>query len=161
MAKNKGKVGEAKMVQTLGKMAEVEDKVDFTKPSFTNAPDNGVDFELQCPHNYPEKLNEIIKDGKSEQKLSKKKIKIRIDHKEYKGKIGKATAEKFVTDCDKNDEDYDEHWLTGAEGVTSGAQKVLKKANKDYVCRYYSEEKINKISNFYKNEIENSNNNEV
>jgi hypothetical protein len=158
---NIGKVGEAKMAQTLGKMAEVEDKVDFTKPSFTNAPDNGVDFELQCPHNYPKKIDQIIEDGKSEQKLSKKNIKIRIDHKEYKGKIGKATAEKFVKDCDKNDENYDEHWITGGKGLTKGAEKVLEEANKDYVCSYYSQEEINKINNFYINEIENINDNEI
>jgi len=158
---NKGKVGEAKMAQTLGKMSEVEDKVDFTKPSFTNAPDNGVDFELQCPHNYTEKLDEIIENGNSEQKLSKKNIKIRIDHKEYKGKIGKATAEKFVKDCDKNNEDYDEHWLTGAKGLTKGAKKVLEEAKKDYVVRCYPEEEINKIDNFYTNEIKNTNENEI
>ena len=161
MAKNKGKVGEAKMAQTFGKMAEVEDKVDFTKPSFTNAPDNGVDFELQCPHNYPEKLDEIIEDGKSKQKLSKTTIKVRIDHKEYKNKIDKATADKFVKDCDKNGEDYDEHWITGGKGLTKGAEKVLKEANKDYVCRHYSQEEINKINNFYTNEIENTNDIEV
>lgn len=158
---NKGKVGEAKMAQTLGKMAEVEEKVDFTKPSFTNAPDNGVDFELQCPHNYPEKLNEIIKDKSSEQKLSTKNIKVRIDHKEYKGKIGKATAEKFVKDCDKNDEDYQEHWITGGKGLTKGAEKVLEKSNKDFICRHYSQEKINTLDNFYTNEIENTNDIEV
>ena len=157
---NIGKVGEAKMAQTLGKMAEVEDKVDFTKPSFTNAPDNGVDFELQCPHNYPEKLDKIIEDGNSKQILSTTNIKVRIDHKEYKGKIGKATAEKHVKDCDKN-EGYDEHWLTGAKGITKGAEKVLKEADSDYICRHYSQEKINKIDNFYTNEIKNSNDNEI
>ncbi|CAA6820088.1 MAG: Unknown protein [uncultured Sulfurovum sp.] len=157
---NIGKVGEAKMAQTFGKMAEVEDKVDFKKPSFTNAPDNGVDFELQCPHNYTEKIDEIIKNGTSEQQLSTTTITIRIDHKEYKGKIGKATAEKFVKDCDKN-EGYDEHWLTGAKGLTTGAEKVLKEANKDFICRHYTQEKINTIDNFYTNEIENSNDNEI
>ncbi len=158
---NKGKVGEAKTAQTLAKMAEVEDKVDFTKPSFTNAPDNGIDFELQCPHNLPEKLNEIIKDGKSEQALSKRTVKIRIDNKAYKGKIGKATAEKFIKDCDKNDDDYDEHWLTGAEGLTKGAKKVFDEANKEHVCRHYSQKEVNKIDNFYTNEIENSNDNDI
>ncbi|HHB51576.1 MAG TPA: hypothetical protein ENK75_00810 [Saprospiraceae bacterium] len=159
---NIGKFGEAKMAQTLGKMAEVEDKVDFTKPSFTNAPDNGVDFELQCPHNYTEKLDEIIEDGNSEQKLSTINIKVRIDHKEYNTrKIGKAIAEKFVKDCNKNDEDYDEHWITGGKGLTKGAEKVLEEANKDYVVRHYAKEEINKIDNFYTNEIENSNDNEI
>ena len=158
---NIGKVGEAKMAQTLGKMSEIEDKVDFTKPSFTNAPDNGVDFELQCPHNYPEKLDEVIESGNSEQALSEKTIKVRIDHKEYKGKIGKATAEKFVNDCEKNEE-YEEHWLTGGiGGLTKGAEKVLKEANKEHICRHYSQEEINKIDSFYTNEIENSNDNEI
>lgn len=157
MGKNKGKIGEAKTARTLTKIAEIEDTVDFTKPSFTNAPDNGVDFELKAPHNIAEKLNGIIKENPKIPNLSNADIIIRIDNKDYEGKIGKPVADKFVKDVDKNP-GYAEHWMTGGGGLTKGANEAFEKS--DGVVRYYSQENIEKIDNYYQNEIDNELQNE-
>lgn len=156
--KNIGKIGEAKFAITVSKMAQVEDTIDFRKPSFTNAPDEGMDFQLKAPHNISEKLQDIIEGKEHVSKLSNTDIKIRVDHKEYEDrKIGKAIAEKFVDDIEKNP-DNAEHWLTGGKGLTAGAKNVLQ--NADGVVRHYSIEDINKIDNYYQNELENRNINE-
>jgi predicted nucleotidyltransferase component of viral defense system len=153
--KNIGKIGEAKFTSTISKIAQVEDTVDFRKPSFTNAPDGGMDFEIKAPHNISEKLKDII-DGKEQvSKLSDIDVKIRVDHKEYKDrKIGKAIAKKFVDDIEKN-LDNAEHWLTGGKGLTAGAKSEIE--NAEGVVRHYSSEDIKKIDNYYQNELENQN----
>lgn len=158
MSKNIGKIGEAKLASTLTKIAQIEDTVDFRKPSFTNAPDEGLDFQLKAPHNISEKLRDIIEDKEEISTLSSTDIKIRIDHKEYDDrKIGKAVATKFVSDIEKNP-DNAEHWLTGGTGLTSGAKSELKNAKA--VVRHYSNDDINKIDNYYQNELENQNHND-
>lgn len=156
---NKGKKGEAKTAGILAKAAQIEDKVDFTKPTLTNAPDNGIDFEIRCPHNFPEKLNNIINGNESNNALSNTTIDIRVDHKEYDRPIGKATAQKFVNDIAKN-ENYDEHWMTGGKRLTAGAQEVIDDAKKKSVVRYYSNENLNQINNYYDNELHNENESE-
>lgn len=156
---NNGKKGEAKMAEILAKIAQKEEKVDFTKPTFTNAPDNGVDFEIRCPHNIVEKFTSIIDGKESDMALSNSTIDIRVDHKEYSKPIGKPTVEKFVKDISKN-EKYAEHWLTGGDRLTAGGKKVLEEANKNSVVRYYSNDELNKINNFYDNELLNENESE-
>lgn len=156
--KNTGKIGEAKIASTLSKIAQIEDTVDFRKPSFTNAPDEGLDFQLKAPHNISEKFNDIIEGKEKTSNLSDTDIKIRIDHKEYEGrKIGKAVAKKFVSDIEKNP-DNAEHWITGGTGLTSGAKNELDDANA--VVRHYSDDDIKKIDSYYSNELENQVQNE-
>lgn len=157
MGKNKGKIGEARTARILTKISEVEETVDFTKPSFTNAPDNGVDFELKAPHNIAEKLDGIIEENPKIANLSNHNIHIRIDNKDYNGKISKPVVDKFLKDIDKNPE-YAEHWLAGGSELTKGAKETFEKSNS--VIRYYSKSNMNKIDNYYQNEIDNESYNE-
>lgn len=149
---NKGKKGEAQLLGIFSTIMEVEANVDVVRGTFTNEPDNGVDLKVKAPHNIAEKFKDILEDNEKKQVLSNTKILIRIDHKEYEKPIGKAVVDKFVGDIEKNPE-YAEHWLTGGPRLTNGAEKVLKNASKP--CRYYSSDDINKLKNYYKNELEN------
>lgn len=143
---NKGKQGEGQMAVLLGKIQQVEEHFEFTKPTFTNASDNGLDFELLAPHNMAEKVGAIISGKNKIPVSSKKQIKVRVDHKNYDGKITKPVAEKFIDDCKKNSGDA-EHLLTGGKGLTSGAKKCMEEA-KD-VVRYYPQEDLDKVERYY------------
>ena len=137
-------------------MEEAGEDVDFRKPTFTNEPDDGLDIELKAPHNTGERLECIARQDTTIPPPSNSKINIRIDHKYYNDKIGKAMAQKFVNDIPKNPDDS-EHWITGGKGLTSGAQRVLKEAQAP--TRYFSDKDLDVI-NAYFNEVDNENDNE-
>ena len=47
---NKGKQGEGQMAVLFGKIQQVEKNFEFTKPTFTNAPDNGRRLYNEVEH---------------------------------------------------------------------------------------------------------------
>lgn len=147
---NKGKQGEGQLATMLGNIQQVEEYFEFIKPTYTNAPDDGLDFEISTPHNIAEKFNAITNNEDVIPRLSNTKIKIRLDHKNYDRKISKPVADKFVKDCEKHLHET-EHWLTGGNGLTSGAKKSLE--NSDYVCRYFPQNDLDKINSYYKAQL--------
>ena len=149
---DKGKKGERDLMKTIFKMEEAGEDIDIKKPTYTNEPDDGLDLEMKCGHNIGELMNAIIHDKEKKPVLSQKKIKVRIDAKNYGGRIGKPVADKFVADCEKNPQDA-EHCLVGGERLTKGAKEVIE--DSEHVCRYYSQEDINKVDNYYENELRN------
>ncbi len=154
---DKGKKGERDLMKTIFKMEEAGEDIDIKKPTYTNEPDDGLDLEMRCGHNIGELMAAIIQGEEKKPVLSDKKIKVRIDVKNHGGRIDKPIADKFVSDCEKNPQ-VAEHWLVGAERLTKGAQEVLD--DSEYVCRYYSQEDINKVDNYYENKLQNSLDNE-
>ncbi|WP_310603721.1 hypothetical protein [Anaerosporobacter sp.] len=156
--KNKGRKGERNFLEkVIFKMQRNGEDIDYRKPTYTNEPDDGLDFELKVPHNTGERLEAIANHKDTIQPPSNKKIDIRVDHKNYDNKIGKPVAQKFIDDIHKNPIDT-EHWLTGGNGLTKPAQEVLNQAQKP--VRYFSQRDINTISNYYDNELENTLDNE-
>lgn len=149
---DKGKKGERDLMKTIFKMEEVGEDIDIKKPTYTNEPDDGLDLEMRCGHNIGEHMSAIINSEERIPVLSQEKIKVRIDVKNYGGRIGKPVADKFVGDCEKNLQAA-EHWLVGGERLTKGAKDVIE--NSDHVCRYYSQEDINKVDNYYENKLKN------
>lgn len=149
---DKGKKGERDFMKTIFKMEDAGEDVDLKKDTYTNEPDNGGDVEIKCGHNIGELMGAIIQDKEKKPVLSDKKIKVRIDVKNYEGKISKPVVEKFVADCEKNPQ-VAEHWLVGGKGLTKGAQVALD--DSEDVCRYYSQEDINKVDNYYENKLQN------
>ena len=101
-----------------------------------------------------EEKREKFKQGSSACPRQKKKIKVRIDVKNYNGVISKPVAQKFVDDCKKNPQ-VAEHWLVGGERLTKGANDVMD--NSEHVCRYYNQEAMNKVDNYYQNQLDNIN----
>lgn len=148
----KGKNGEAKLAITLAKITQVEENFEFKKPTYTNAPDDGLDFAVKMPHNFSEKLDAIILKKDEMPPTSSVEVEARIDNKDYNGKISKPIMDKFINDCNKHI-DMAEHWLTGGGGLTKGAQKAMN--DSEYVIRYYSQENIDNIDNYYQLEIDN------
>lgn len=155
---DRGKKGEREVVQTVFKMQQLGEDIDIKKPTYTNEPDNGLDIELQCGHNIGEAWNAIICDANKIPVISDKKIKVRIDVKNYNGVISKPVAQKFVDDCKKNPQ-VAEHWLVGGERLTKGANDVMD--NSEHVCRYYNQEAMNKVDNYYQNQLDNINLNDI
>ena len=150
--KNKGRKGERNLIEKLLFSAErAGEDVDFRKPTYTNEPDDGLDIEMKAPHNFGEKLEAIVNND-DVPPSSTTNIDIRIDHKNYQDKIGKPIVAKFIDDCEKNPNDS-EHWLTGGKGLTAPAQKELKKS--EHVTRYFSNDDLNKIEQYFENEAEN------
>lgn len=151
--KNKGRKGERNFLENvIFKMQRNGEDIDYRKPTYTNEPDNGLDYEIKAPHNTGERLEAISEQKEFIPPPSKRKINIRVDHKNYNRKIDKPTAEKFVEDIQKNPND-DEHWLTGGYGLTKGAQKIINLAQEP--VRYFSQDAIDLISDYYDNELEN------
>lgn len=155
---DKGKKGERDLIKTILKMEEAGVDIDMKKTTYTNEPDDGLDLEIKCGHNIGELMEAIIQDKETKPTLSKEKIKVRIDVKNYGKKISKPVVDKFVGDCEKNTQAA-EHWLVGGAGLTKGAKDVMEKT--EHVCRYYSQENIDKVDNYYKNELENLVDNEL
>lgn len=152
--KNKGRKGERDFLENIVfKMQRNGEDIDYIKPTYTNELDNGLDYELKASHNTGERLKAIAERKEIVPPPSNTKINIRVDHKNYDGKIGKPIAKKFIDDIQKNPNDA-EHWLTGGHGLTSGAQKVMNQAQEP--ARYFSQEDIDAISDYYDNELENS-----
>ena len=150
--KNKGRKGERKLLEdTIFKMQRNGEDIDYRKPTYTNEPDDGLDFELKAPHNTGERLEAVARHKDIIPPPSNTKINIRVDHKNYDKKIGKPIAQKFVDDIQKNPNDA-EHWLTGGNGLTKPAQEVLSQAQEP--VRYFSQRDIDTISNYYDNELE-------
>ena len=154
---DKGKKGERDFIKTMFKMEEVGEDIDLKKPTYTNKPDGGLDIEVKCGHNIGEVFNAIINEKNIIPHLSDKKVKVRVDAKNYGGAIGKPVAQKFVDDCEKNPQAA-EHWLVGGERLTKGAKAVIDE--NEHVCRYYNQEDINKVDNYYQNQLDNINENE-
>lgn len=148
----KGKKGEAILAITLAKITQVEENFEFKKPTYTNAPDDGLDFAVKMPHNFHEKLDAIIQNKDEIPSTSSTEVEVRIDNKDYAGKISKPIVDKFINDCEKHP-DMAEHWMTGGKGLTKGAEKALN--GSDYVTRYYSKEDLNTIDNYYQQELDN------
>lgn len=149
---DKGKKGERNLIKTIFKMEEAGEDIDIRKPTYTNEPDDGLDIEMKCGHNIGEFIDAIIQDKENKPNLSNKKIKVRMDAKNYSGKISKPIADKFLRDCEKNPQAA-EHWLVGGKTLTKGAKDAID--NSEHVCRYYCQKDINKVDNYYENKLAN------
>lgn len=149
---DKGKKGERDLIKTIFKMEEAGEDIDIKKPTYTTEPDGGLDVEMKCGHNIGELMDAIIQDKEKMPILSQTKIKVRVDAKNYKGTISKPIADKFVADCEKNPQAA-EHWLVGGTRLAKGAKEVIE--DSEHVCRYYCQEDINKVDNYYDHKLEN------
>lgn len=145
----KGRRGEHAVTAALCQAATHEQRIEVRRATKTSERDKGRDITLNCPHNFGDKLDDIVKNGNSERVLSKSDIAVRADVKNHNGKITKATAEKFTLDIDKNP-DFAEHWLIGGNGITKGAKEVLEDANKNNApVRYFSNDDMDIIQSAY------------
>ena len=141
---DKGRDGELRFNEILIKLARFGAVQDYKKPTFTNEPDDGKDFELKAPHNISEIMESLKKGESKTPPFSNQSINIRVDVKNYSGKIGKPVVDKFVGDIKKNPND-NEHWLVGGVDLTKPAQNALEYASAP--CRYYSQGDLNRIDN--------------
>lgn len=152
---SKGKKGEGKAAETHSLLQQTQEEYEFTKPTRTNTPDDGVDFTI---HSTKKELQNISNQalGRDEfSSLPEGDVSLRQDHKETKHKIGKAAAKKFVDDIEKNKK-HDGHVLSGGQGLTSGAKEELDKAKSEgNSVSYLSSDDLNDINNHCRNIINN------
>jgi len=143
---SKGKKGEGKASETHSLLQQTQEEYEFTKPSRTNTPDNGVDFTIHSTKKELQNISNKVLGRDEFSALPKGDVTLRQDHKESKHKISKATAKKFVADIEKNKK-VDGHLLSGAKGLTSGAKDELDAAKKaGHSVSYLSEDDLNRIN---------------
>ena len=131
---DKGKAGELFFQEYVIAMVRAGIMMDYKKPTFTNEPDDGLDFELKAPHNIGE-IMDALRRAQAPPPPSDTAIHVRVDVKNPRGKIGKPVVDKFLGDIEKNPRNS-EHWLAGGRDLTAPAKATLDEA--PVPCRYYS-----------------------
>jgi hypothetical protein len=152
---SKGKKGEGKAAEVNALLQQVLEEFEFTKPTRTNTPENGVDFKIYSTKRELQHISSGALGRTEFQDLPEGEVTLRQDHKESKHKINQGTAQKFVDDIDKN-KSVDGHLLTGGQGLTSGAQKVLDNAmGQGHSVTYLTNSDLKDLANFCRIDIEN------
>jgi len=130
MIKNKGKIGEMRVVRLVSEIVSAEDKCDFTRHTNTNTADGGADVVLEHVPDLHQKLITIASGNDLSTDIScsntSKSVKTRIDVKTTDSKISKDTVVKFGGDIRRNP-DCKGHMLLGGAGLTRGAKKEFDK----------------------------------
>ena len=150
MSKNsdKGRKGELAANAIFSNNGVHEPNIEVVRASTTNTPENGVDLALTCPHNLSNKLDDIVENGESNIALSKAKIDVRVQIKNYTRPINKTTMQGFMDDIEKNPE-FDEHWGVGGTKLTKGAQELLADGKKKAPVKWYTSTEFEKIQAHY------------
>ncbi|QKJ51391.1 hypothetical protein G9396_13185 [Providencia rettgeri] len=168
--KNKGRVGETRVIRVITDIMDVEGNVDFTRHTNTNTADSGADIVLEHPQGYVDKLDRIATKPDAESTASNSRSlegtaitnsspsevtnnteKTRIDVKNTDRKLGKDTVIKFGGDIRKNP-DCKNHILLGGRDLTKGAKDELTSLQSAYS---QSGKKIIHITNTGLENIEN------
>ncbi|MCS4534032.1 hypothetical protein [Neisseria montereyensis] len=161
---NLGKKGEMKVTGLISGMGQCDDRIDLTRHTRTNTPDNGCDIVL---HHTVTHFNEMMKistgelsDFSNPQEDKSKKIQTRIDVKNENNKITKPLAEKFIGDIKKHP-DCIGQLLIGNNGLTKGAKEVLDEAQRNYPNKkigYISNDGVNKLCEVTQRQLKTQNN---
>ena len=145
---DKGRKGELAATAIFSNIGVHEKNIEVLRANTTNTPEKGVDLTIKCPHNLPQKFDEIVKNGASNIALSNTQIDIRIQVKNYTKPINKATMQGFVDDISKNPS-HAEHWGIGGSRLTKGAQEVLDNAQQIAPTKWYTAPEFTKIQSQY------------
>jgi hypothetical protein len=141
--KNKGRIGETRVIRVITDIMDVEGDVDFTRHTNTNTADSGADIVLEHPQGFIDKLERISTNpdtgsttpdnipqenialtNSSPSEVITNTEKTRIDVKNTDRKLGKDTVIKFGGDIRKNP-DCKNHVLMGGSDLTKGAKDEL------------------------------------
>ena len=134
MSSNKGKDGEMRVVKVLASVGQLEEGVDFTRPSTTNTADMGADLYLFHPSGFLDKFANIA-NGNAPNQLApieqksgiKSSQKTRIDVKATSNKIHAQTVRKFISDTHKHP-DCTGHLLVGGAELSKTARQEFDEA---------------------------------
>ncbi|QDX29466.1 hypothetical protein [Dickeya poaceiphila] len=130
--KNKGRIGETRVIRVITDIMDVGGDVDFTRHTNTNTADSGADIVLEHPQGFVDKLETIATKSDTESTIPNlppsevitNTEKTRIDVKNTDRKLGKDTVIKFGGDIRKNP-DCKNHILMGGSALTKGAKDEL------------------------------------
>ncbi|MCG6308492.1 hypothetical protein K6U49_07670 [Vibrio alginolyticus] len=100
--KNKGRVGETRVIRVITDIMDVEGNVDFTRHTNTNTADGGADIVLEHPEGFIDTLLEIAEPQKTESSDSNNEDKDTTQNKESTNSI---TAEDKLQSTPSSDSD--------------------------------------------------------
>jgi len=144
----KGRRGEHAGMALASTIAIYEPRIEVKRTSTTNTPENGVDFEVICPHNLSTKLDQIAQTGKSDLVLSNSLIQARVQVKNHSGPITKAIMDGFIQQCATNPK-YDEHWGMGGVRFTKGAKESLEAGQQRHSVKWWLTDDLAAIESKY------------
>ncbi|MCL8585700.1 hypothetical protein NAB33_15275 [Proteus mirabilis] len=102
--KNKGRVGETRVIRVITDIMDAEGNVDFTRHTNTNTADGGADIVLEHPEGFIDTLLEIAEPQKTESSDSNNEDKDTTQNKEPTNSI---TAEDKLQSTPSSDSDSD------------------------------------------------------
>lgn len=100
--KNKGRVGETRVIRVITDIMDVEGNVDFTRHTNTNTADSGADIVIESSEGFMDKLLEIAEPQKTESSDSNNEDKDTTQNKEPTNSI---TAEDKLQSAPSSDSD--------------------------------------------------------
>lgn len=110
--KNKGRVGETRVIRVITDIMDVEGNVDFTRHTNTNTADGGADIVLEHPEGFIDTLLEIAEPQKTESSDSNNEDKDTTQNKEPTSSIAaedklqstpSSDSDKPVADINKSE----------------------------------------------------------